>query len=57
MEVSRTFHKATRTRLSLGQGVDSLTVEIAQRTLGLGHEAQRSRTALAERAFEAGLLA
>jgi hypothetical protein len=40
-----------------GQGLDSLAVEIAQRTLGLGHEAQCLRTALAEGAFEAGLLA
>ena len=41
----------------LGQGFDGFAVELVQRALGLGYEPQRLRSALAERAFEARLLA
>src|SRR6266516_4105966 len=41
----------------LGQGFDSVAVELPQRTLGLCNESQRLRAALAEGALETRLLA
>src|SRR4029077_2914881 len=40
-----------------GQGLDCLRVEVLQWTSGLGDQAQRLRSTLAERALERGLLA